>query len=172
MSIRKWARVGVACAACYLVSCTVARAQSSYGVALQCDSDQWVFDGSLFAECTASSPWSFEMDDLNGGNTVEDGDVVEFIDVFGTDANAFSIHQFGGVPIDVDYEDQSNPTNEEKWVIENMDCDGCTITDGTRVSLQNVANGKFWSAASCGGGDVNANASSRGACEMFEIKIY
>lgn len=68
--------------------------------------------------------------------------------------------------------DAYESTDDEKFVIENLGCDNCSIGDGTRVSLESVATGNFVSASSCGSDYLNANATGRGFCEQFELRIY
>ena len=75
----------------------------------------------------------------------------------------------GGIPLCKDPSAYYAPTDDELFVIENLAGDNCSIGSGDWVSLQSVSLGKFWSAASCAR-DVNANATSCGACEAVELE--
>lgn len=148
---------------------------TEYYYGLQCNDDSYVHmqTNSTTAPVVCSSGSSYspgQLWDLNGGS-LEDGDHVAFVRVL-IDHLALSVSD-GTTPMywmAPGYE--HSLTDSEKFVIENLDCDNCTITDGTRVSLQNVYNANFLSAASCGSDYLNGNVSSRGDCERFEIRIY
>lgn len=169
----RWVFVGIVALTAVLSTGETAFAQSP-SVKLQCNSDDWVNGwprDPVTCDGTFNGVFSFDLDDLNGGD-IEDGDIVSFVVNNIMEFTLISVDEFGGTPLDASYEDQNSPTNNEKFVIENMDCDSCEVVDGSRVSLSSVALSKYWSAASCGGCYVNANATSRGACEIFEIYIY
>ena len=172
LSLGRAACAGIVVAVGLLVGATPSWAQHS--VKLQCNSDDWVvawpYD-SVTCDGGISSTPSNGLIDLNGGD-IDDGDVVAIMVTNIMDYTLISVAEFGGAPLDAYYEDQNNPSNDEKFQIENIDCDSCEIVDGSRISLRSVSLNKYWSAAGCGGGNVNASATSRGSCEIFEIKIY
>lgn len=166
-------RAAVLAAVTIALHAAPARAQS-YDVSVQCNSDDWVsndtFSSITCDEATASGG-ILELSDLDGG-TLDDGDVVTLMTYNVIEFTLISIDKYAGAPLDSWYDNQNSPTDEEKFIIENLDCDSCQIQDGSRVSFENVSNGKYWSAVSCGGGSVNGTATSRGTCESFEIKVW
>lgn len=171
MAVKGWFAVSLLA---FVLTATPASAQSTY-FSLQCNSDDWVlslpYDVLSCDESSDSVNTDFQLYDLDGGS-FEDGDTIALAAVNVAETNLVSVDLYGGSPLDTWFDDQSNPTNDEKFIVENLDCDSCQIGDGSRISLQSVSLGKFWSAAGCGGGAVNATATSRGSCEAFEIKIY
>ncbi len=186
MSARLLSGVGVALGGLVLavvfgVSLTAKQIiEVEYRVAFQCADDSWVaahyIQGQI--ECrndstgSVSAGWTRELwlVDLNGGD-LEDGDQVAIEYHHPYQGFILSTEQYDGEPLWTEPGYWDTATGDEKFVIETLDCDNCSVSEGGRIALKSVALDYYWRAANGGSDVVDVNATSVGGWEAFELVI-